>query len=134
MLRRFLILFLGALLAIFSSATEGQTALAQKGQTAPPRHVKVTSGPMVRSVTDTTAEIAWSTNVNSDTLLRYGKEENALSETAQSPWGGRTHRVALANLTPDTTYYFRVGTSSPQQTEPMAGTANFRTQPVRKAP
>ena len=36
--------------------------------------VQITHGPVVENVTDTTAEIAWSTNVNSGTSLHYGTD------------------------------------------------------------
>ncbi|HEV8492062.1 MAG TPA: hypothetical protein VGR76_07315, partial [Candidatus Angelobacter sp.] len=38
----------------------------------PTNGVQITHGPVVENVTDTTAEIAWSTNVNSGTALHYG--------------------------------------------------------------
>jgi hypothetical protein len=134
MVRKLLTLLIGAFFAAATSTSPAQTASAQEEKTAAPRDVKVTSGPVVRSVSDTTAEITWSTNVNSNTLLHYGLNENDLSQTARAPWGGRIHRAVLSNLTPNTTYYFRVGTSLTQKTEPMTGTATFRTQPPKKAP
>jgi hypothetical protein len=111
-----------------------QTVSAQRTVTPPVRDVKVTSGPVVRSVTDTSALIAWSTNLSTDTLLRYGKRADNLDQVARAPWGGLTHSVQLKNLTPETTYYFRVGTSVAQNTEPMSATARLTTQATKKSP
>ena len=74
--------------------------------------VEITHGPVVESVTDTTAVIAWSTNVNAGTLLRYGTDANHLDQSVGMPWGGLTHRVNLKDLKPDTKYYFKA--ESPQ--------------------
>src|SRR5262245_32842271 len=66
-----------------------QAAQSQKAQA---EGVQITYGPVVESVTDTTAIIAWSTNVNAGTLLRYGSDPKHLDHTAGMPWGGLTHR------------------------------------------
>src|ERR1051326_4456915 len=55
--------------------------------------VQITNGPVVENVTDTTAQIAWSTNVNAGTTLHYGTEPSHLELAAGMPWGGLTHRV-----------------------------------------
>lgn len=109
-----------------------QKAATQTAVAPPARDVKVTNGPVVRSVADTSALITWSTNVSTDTLLHYGKSADNLDQVARAPWGGLTHSVQLRNLTPETTYYFRVGTSVAQNTEPMSSTASFRTLPTKR--
>jgi hypothetical protein len=78
--------------------------------------VKITQGPVVENVTDSTAIIAWSTNVNSGTTLRYGEDADNLVKTAQMPWGGFTHRVFLENLKPGTKYYFQAESAQGQGT------------------
>src|SRR6185312_16902645 len=52
----------------------------------PTNGVQITHGPVVENVTDTTAEIAWSTNVNSGTSLHYGTDPTHLDQTAGMPW------------------------------------------------
>ena len=106
----------------------------QKTAATPAREVRVTTGPVVHSVTDTGAVIVWSTNVISDTLLRYGKRADNLDQLARSPWDGLTHSVQLGNLTPETTYYYRVGTSTAQNGEPMGSVASFRTRAAKRGP
>lgn len=92
--------------------------------------VQITHGPVVENVTDTTAEIAWSTNVNSGTALHYGTDPSHLELTAGMPWGGFTHRVLIKNLKPNTTYYFKAESGQGQGTGTMAEAppASFQTK------
>jgi phosphodiesterase/alkaline phosphatase D-like protein len=92
--------------------------------------VEITSGPVVESVTDTTAVIAWSTNVNAGTVLRYGTDPNHLDQAAGMPWGGLTHRVDLKDLKPDTRYYFKAESAQGQGTgtAATAPSSSFRTK------
>ena len=93
-----------------------QTSPQQGQGAAPPEmvNVEITHGPVVESVTDTTAVIAWSTNVNAGTLLHYGTDINHLDQIASMPWGGLTHRVNLKDLKPDTKYYFKAESAQGQ--------------------
>jgi hypothetical protein len=94
--------------------------------------VQITNGPVVENVTDTTAEIAWSTNVNAGTTLHYGSDPSHLDQTAGMPWGGLTHRVSLKNLNPNTTYYFKAESAQGQGTgtQAQAEQASFQTKPA----
>ena len=96
------------------------------------RAVQITQGPVVEQVTDTTAEIAWSTNVNSGTALHYGTDPSHLDQSAGMPWGGLTHRVLIKNLKPNTTYYFKAESGQGQGTGTQAETAqaSFQTKPA----
>ncbi len=85
--------------------------------------VRITNGPVVEQVTDTTATIAWSTNVNSGTSLRYGTDANRLDKTAGMPWGGFTHRVYLKDLQPGTKYFFQAESGKAQGTGTTATAA-----------
>src|SRR5262245_45996640 len=82
-----------------------QRAFAEQTPKAP---VKVTNGPVIESVFDDHAVIAWSTNAQSGSTLKYGTDQNNLNEQAQGGWGQTPHRVTLKDLKPSTTYYFRV--------------------------
>lgn len=99
---------------------------------APTSGVQITHGPVVENVTDTTAEIAWSTNVNSGTALHYGTDASHLDQTAGMPWGGFTHRVLVKNLKPNTTYYFKAESGQGQGTGTLAeaAQASFQTKPA----
>ena len=100
-----------------------RTKPAQKAQ-----KVKITHGPVIESMKPVT--IAWSTNVNASTIVRYGTNPANLGQTAESRWGGRTHRVYLHNLKPDTTYYYRVESTQAQGTgtQAVSGMEQFRTK------
>ena len=78
--------------------------LLAQDQTAHPR---ITNGPIVESVTQTTGVVAWSTNVSSGSVVNYGVEQDRLTQRSEMPWGGYTHRVTLRQLQPDTTYFFQ---------------------------
>src|SRR5438270_1732047 len=69
--------------------------------------VKITKGPIIEYASADKAVIAWSTNEPSSTLLHYGTDRNSLSQTAQAPYGGDTHRVDLKNLQANTVYFFK---------------------------
>ncbi|HET7872318.1 MAG TPA: fibronectin type III domain-containing protein [Terriglobales bacterium] len=96
--------------------------------------VRITSGPVVEQVTATTATIAWSTNVNAGTTLRYGTEPDQLDLTANMPWGGYTHRVYLKGLKPGTTYFFQAESGEGQGTGSKATAAVDRFQTRSPAP
>jgi hypothetical protein len=81
-----------------------------------PKAVQITNGPVVENVTETTAVIAWSTNVSAGTVLHYGTDPYHLTLEASMPWGGLTHRVNLKDLTPGTTYYFQAESPMAQGT------------------
>jgi hypothetical protein len=96
-----------------------------------PKVVHITNGPVIENVTDTTAVIAWSTDVNAGTMLHYGTDANHLDHTASMPWGGLTHRVNLKDLTPGTTYYFQAESPKAQGTgtSAMSPPGSFKTKP-----
>lgn len=123
----FSILLMTAALSFWVAAQKAPSAAEADPS---PLDVQITSGPVVESVTDSTAVIAWSTNVNAGTSLRYGTDPNHLDQTASMPWGGLTHRVNLKDLKPDTKYYFKAESSQGQGTGTAvtAPPSSFRTK------
>ncbi len=87
--------------------------------TAPP---EFTSWPMVTYTTDETAIIAWSTNEESDSQVRYGLAatpwENYNFETSSSSMI-KNHRMTLTNLRADTAYFLRVASKDIQGNGPL---------------
>jgi phosphodiesterase/alkaline phosphatase D-like protein len=83
-------------------------AIAQNAKNTSNDGLKITKGPVVEHASATTAVIAWSTNVSSSTVVKYGTDQNNLTQIAQTPWGSLTHRVTIKNLEPGKTYYFQV--------------------------
>jgi len=98
-------------------------------------NARITNGPVVEGTTDTTAVIAWTTNVNSGTSVKYGTQRYKLDQTAEMPWGGITHRVHLKGLQPGTTYYFMVASGKAQGTGTgvNSGIQTFTTQGAANA-
>ena len=82
--------------------------------------VQITKGPVVEHTDANTAVIAWSTNVSASSVVKYGTDQGNLSQTAQMPWGGLTHRVTVKNLEPGKTYYFQVESGQAQGTNTTA--------------
>ncbi len=97
-----------------NNETNAKTESKPASENAKPAAARITKGPIVEWVGDTTAVIAWSTNVNASTMVRYGTSAENLNEVAQTPWGGLTHRVHIQHLQPNTTYYFEVGSEHAQ--------------------
>ena len=127
---RFLVVALAAVFAAIMTYTPPQLAA----------QVDITQGPVLESVSDHSAVIAWSTNKDGSTVVNYGADPRNLDQVAEAPWGanGRTHRVELRNLRPNTTYYFRVETGQTRGGNGAAvetqGVISFRTQPEKAPP
>jgi hypothetical protein len=116
MTRHFLILAIVVGLCALGQAQTEKGASGDSAADQPSPAVKIVQGPVVELVTDSTAQIAWSTNVNAGTLLHYGTDSQKLDKTASMPWGGLTHRVVLKNLQASTTYYFVAESAQGQDT------------------
>lgn len=116
------LLVLLAVLALLSFATAQKTdndhdaddQATKAGKQAKAAPVKITKGPILEEVTDHSAIIAWSTNERAGSIVRYGTEDEKLSQTAEVPYGGPTHRVHLNNLKPGTKYFFVVDSGQGQ--------------------
>jgi hypothetical protein len=81
-------------------------------------HMQIIKGPDLESATDKSAIIRWTTNTGSTriehSVVHYGTDPKDLSRRAESlnRWNQNLpymiHRVSVMNLTPRTTYYFKV--------------------------
>jgi phosphodiesterase/alkaline phosphatase D-like protein len=109
----------------FKTAGGGQSA--SNGNSG---RLQITNGPVLERVGDTSAIVAWSTNLPSSSIVKYGTNPNHLDQTAQQAWGEATHRVELKNLQPGSRYYFSVhsaqGSNAPGQSA-QAGPMPFTT-------
>jgi hypothetical protein len=96
------------------------------------KDLKITNAPVIESVTNHSATIAWSTNTGGSSVVKYGTDPNNLSKTEQEPYkqGGGTHRVKLENLQPNTKYYFTVSSAHGQGT----GTSASATDDLKTLP
>jgi Phosphodiesterase/alkaline phosphatase D len=78
------------------------------------RQVRIIDGPRIEFIGQNEAVIAWTTNVPSSAIVRYGTSPNSLTQTAEERWGQTTHRVAVRSLRPNATYYFTVQSGQAQ--------------------
>ncbi len=101
-----------------------------------PQDVRITHGPTVEFAGFDRAIIAWSTNVSSGTVVRYGTDRNNLAQEAKAPWGSLTHRVTLKKLQPGTEYFFRVisGEGAGTGTQVQSDVQHFETKAAPPKP
>jgi hypothetical protein len=89
----------------------------------------VTRGPYLQSGTPTSAVVRWRTDVATGSRVRFGTAPESLTGIADGAAGVTEHAVIVTGLSPDTVYFYSVGTS----TETLAGgdaTFFFRTHPL----
>ena len=89
----------------------------------------VTRGPYLQTGTPTSAIVRWRTDVGTDSRVRYGTAPESLTGIADGAAGVTEHTVTVTGLSPNTLYYYSVGTA----TETLAGgdaTHFFRTHPI----
>ncbi len=63
---------------------------------------------IIRNVTDTTAELYWTTQDETQGLIQYGTNPAELTLIAPEVTSGKEHVQNLTLLQPSTTYYFRI--------------------------
>lgn len=89
----------------------------------------VTRGPYLQSGTPTSAVVRWRTDAATGSRVRYGPAPESLTGIADGASGVTEHTVTVTGLSPNTVYYYSVGTA----TETLAGgdaTHFFRTHPI----
>jgi phosphodiesterase/alkaline phosphatase D-like protein len=129
MKRMILVIGLCVSLATLVAAQNRSGATYSDLKPANEQMVRITNGPGVDHLTDTSAEVFWNTTAKSDSLLRYGTDRERLSETAEGQSGQADHKVELNNLKPDTTYFFEVVASNGQSLQ-KNGVGVFKTKPA----
>jgi hypothetical protein len=78
---------------------------------------QVIRGPYLQRGSSTEIVVRWRTLTPSDSSVRYGPGPGLLTASANDPTITTEHEISLVNLSPATTYYYSVGSS----TLPMAG-------------
>ena len=89
----------------------------------------VTRGPYLQVGTPSSTVVRWRTDAATGSRVRYGLSPTSLSGTADGAGTVTEHAVTVTGLSPDTTYYYSVGTA----TEALAGgdsTFFFHTHPL----
>ncbi|HJQ98693.1 MAG TPA: metallophosphoesterase [Candidatus Polarisedimenticolaceae bacterium] len=82
----------------------------------------LTRGPYLQVGTPTSIVVRWRTDSSTDGVVKYGASPASLTSTATQPTLTTDHVVSIAGLTPNTRYYYSVGSS----TQTLAGgTADY---------
>lgn len=74
--------------------------------------VSVTRGPYLQTGTPTSVIVRWRTDAPSDSRVSYGESPQRLAFSTGELTLTTEHIIKLSNLTPNTKYYYSVGTSS----------------------
>ncbi|MBP6335294.1 MAG: fibronectin type III domain-containing protein [Bacteroidia bacterium] len=90
--------------------------------------IALTRGPYLQLSTPTSIVIRWRSNVASDSRVKFGTSVSNLNFTTSSTTQKTEHEVQLVGLSPNTKYYYSIGSS----TSTLQGDANnyFITNPV----
>jgi hypothetical protein len=72
----------------------------------------VTRGPYLQRATPTSVVVRWRTDSPTDSRVRYGDTPTSLVMIQDDATPATEHEVTLTNLTPDTRYYYSIGTST----------------------
>jgi hypothetical protein len=97
----------------------------------------VTRGPFLQIARTDGMTVRWRTSTSADGRVWYGPAPSSLTQWVDDPVAALEHAITIAGLTPDTRYYYAVGTTTAQlagadslhwfETSPPAGS----TGPVR---
>ena len=89
--------FAVAILYAVSSQSAGATTVS-----------RLLRGPYLQTATSTSIVVRWRTDLAGVSRVRYGVDVANLDQTADSPAATTNHSVRLANLQPDTLYFYSV--------------------------
>jgi hypothetical protein len=92
----------------------------------------VTRGPYLQQGTPTNVIVRWRTDSPCDSQVRYGTNLNELNGIASDTGAVREHIVRLADLRPETKYFYSIGTT--EQTLAGDGSYFFITAPASPGP
>jgi Big-like domain-containing protein/calcineurin-like phosphoesterase family protein/purple acid phosphatase-like protein len=96
-------------LALLLIALPALLLLAKEARAQPPLLVR---GPYLQLGTSTSVVVRWRTSAPNDSRVRFGSSPGALVHSAGDAAAKTEHEVRLASLSPETRYYYSVGTST----------------------
>lgn len=107
--------------------------LATSAMSASTYAAAVTRGPYLMMGTPDSMVLRWRTDVATNSRVQYGTTQGSLSNTLDNATSTTEHELRVTGLTPETKYYYSVGSTSGVlagndvttffQTGPLAGTA-----------
>src|SRR4051812_36510565 len=125
-MRKKLALF--AMLAALSSWSVAQSTNSAAQNNNGSAEIDVVSGPSVDAASDH-ATIRWSTDKVSASSIKYGTDQNNMSQEKKISGGSRDHNVTLTGLQPGTKYFYEIVSRSGQ----VRKTGEFTTQGTSSA-
>ncbi|MEA3281424.1 MAG: cohesin domain-containing protein [Euryarchaeota archaeon] len=84
----------------------------------------------VTSITKDSTIILWETSEPGDSLVRYGTQVGNYTKVAHNASYVIDHSIVLAELLPNTTYYYVVNSTDPSSNSMQSAEHNFTTHPV----
>jgi len=112
-----------------SAANNGNPQTQAGGSDVTP---PVISGVQATDITTTAAVIQWTTDENSDSVVEYGTTPGSYPNSESDLAMVTGHSIVLTNLTPATTYYYRVKSTDAANNTATSGEYNFTTQSLPK--
>ncbi len=88
------------------------TALSNSAPNTQRAVSSVTRGPYLQMASSSSMTIRWRTSTATDSEVRAGTSANNLSKIERSSTQTTEHEIRLTDLTPNTTYYYSIGSSS----------------------
>ncbi len=117
----------------FDSTGNGVTGTLINGPAWIPAVTNVTRGPYLQTGTATNIIVRWRTDFPTDSVVRFGSTTNNLALAVTNSTVTTEHEVLVGGLTPQTKYFYSIGTSTATLT---ASDSNqyFITSPVPGTP
>lgn len=85
----------------------------------------VSRGPYLNLITQTSAHIRWRTNTATNSVVQYGTVDGTLSLNVTDNALVTEHDVTVSGLSPDTKYFYSIGSSSPATETYNSGSKYF---------
>ena len=91
----------------------------------------LSSGPTISNITTKAAKVSWTTDRSSDSKVQYGTTPGSYFESEPSNSTKVTdHSIALSNLSPGTTYYYKAKWTDEDGNTGVSSEKNFTTEPA----
>ena len=90
----------------------------------------IVSGPVVSEITPSSVAISWTTNEDSDSLVRFGRTAGKYGDQKFSLKMKQEHKVILTDLLPSTTYRYVVQSTDASENIVVSRDGLFETGPV----
>ena len=90
----------------------------------------IVSGPVVSEITQSSVTISWTTNEDSDSLVRFGRTAGKYEDQKSGLKMKQEHKILLTDLLPSTTYHYVVESTDASKNTVVSRDGVFETGPV----